>query len=164
MRHEDLEQFFTEYEARMNRALEDPPEVDVEATAAAFAHCFVEASPVGVLCGKNDELFREAIPKGLAFYRSIGTRRMHVRRLDTTPIDELHAMARVSWRATFVKEEGGPEKTVDFQVVYFLQKLGGTRGLEGPPLIFAYITGDEEKALREHGLIPGSAELRDEKR
>ena len=71
-----VEKFFEEYAARTNRALGEQPEVDVEATAAAFADCFVEASPVGVNCGGNNGKFREQIPKGFEFYRSIGTRSM----------------------------------------------------------------------------------------
>ncbi len=49
----------------MNDALADPPKIDAEATAAAFADCFVEASPVGINCGKNDETFLAQIPKRL---------------------------------------------------------------------------------------------------
>ncbi len=40
---EKLAEFFADYEARTNRALADPPEVDTEATAAAFADCFIGA-------------------------------------------------------------------------------------------------------------------------
>jgi hypothetical protein len=43
-RHQALQQFFAEYEARFNRALEEPPEVDVEATAGAFTDCFIGAA------------------------------------------------------------------------------------------------------------------------
>src|SRR5262245_18423540 len=90
--NERMAQFFQAYEARMNRALADPPHVDVEATARAFADCFVEATPKGVTCSTNDDQFRDVIPKGLEFYRSIGTQSMKIASQITTPLDEWHAM------------------------------------------------------------------------
>jgi hypothetical protein len=45
-----LAEFFAEYKARINRALADKPEIDIEATARAFADCFIEANPNGVVC------------------------------------------------------------------------------------------------------------------
>lgn len=142
-----LKKFFADYEARTNRALVDPPEVDVEATAGAFADCFVEANPNGVTCGTNGDQLREVIPKGFDFYRSIGTQSMKIAALAVTPLDELHAMVKVHWDATYRKKDGSGE-AIDFDVIYFVQDRG-----EGPK-IFAYITGDEQEAYREKGLIP----------
>lgn len=141
-----LTQFFGNYEARTNRALADPPEVDVEATAGAFAECFIEANPNGVVCGKNDEHFRESIPKGLEFYRSIGTKSMKIVSLTPTALDGGHAMAKVHWRAEYEKKEG-EERGIDFAVLYLLQMVGKE------PKIFGYITGDEQKAYEEMGLV-----------
>ena len=143
-----IEVFFAEYAARFNRSLQDPPVVDVDGVLASFADCFIEASPLGVNCGKNDEQFREVIPQGYAFYRSIGTTAMNVKGVDVTPLDELHAMARVHWESRYRRQDGGEER-IEFDVIYFLQTL------DGQPKVFAYITGDEQKVLREHGLIPG---------
>jgi hypothetical protein len=61
-----MEDFFAAYAAGFNRALADVPEIDVEATAGAFADCFIAANPNGVSCGKNDEQFRAQIPEGFA--------------------------------------------------------------------------------------------------
>lgn len=141
-----LTRFFGDYEARTNRALADPPEVDVEATAAAFADCFIEANPHGVVCGKNDQHFREAIPKGLEFYRSLGTRSMTITSLIPSALDGGHAMAKVHWRAEYGKEDG-TGTSIDFDVIYLLQTAGEE------PRIFGYITGDEQKAYEEMGLI-----------
>lgn len=142
-----LDAFFAQYEARMNRAVGDTPEVDVEASAGAFADCFVEASPVGVSCGKNDEDFRAQIPKGFEFYRSIGTQSMQIRSHEITALDEFHHMVRVHWKAFYVKKDKS-EQTVEFDVIYFVQLIGDD------PKIFAYITGDEEKLYRDMGLTP----------
>lgn len=142
-----LAAFFDAYAARVNRALVDPPDVDVEATAAAFAECFLGANPQGVRCGANDAAFREAIPQGFAFYRSIGTQRMEITALDVTALDAGHALATVDWSAHYRRRDGR-ELSIEFSVIYLVQLLGDA------PLIFCYITGDEEAAYREHGLMP----------
>jgi hypothetical protein len=82
---------------RGSTALGDNPVVDTEATDGAFAECFIEASPHGVNCGKNDAQFRMVIPQGYASYRSIGTKSMKIISLMTTPIDDLHWMVKVEW-------------------------------------------------------------------
>ncbi len=146
--HRRVETFFAEYQDRLARALQEPPEVDAQATAAAFADCFVEASPKGVVCGQNDEAFRTVIPKGFEFYRSIGTRSMTIASLDTTPLDPLHVMARAHWVALYDRKPDGIEVRIEFDVIYFLQER------EQALRIFAFVTGDEEQAFRDHGLVP----------
>jgi hypothetical protein len=141
-----LEEFFREYEARFNKAMTGT--IDTEATANAFASCFIEASPFGVNCGKNDDQFRVMIPKGYEFYRSIGTKTMKIASLDITLLDDYHSMAKVHWQANYMKKDGS-EESIDFDVIYFVQTINDQ--LE----IFAYITGDEQGVLRERGLIPG---------
>jgi hypothetical protein len=69
---------------------------------------------------------------------------------DVTLIDDLHYSVKVYWRYTFEKD--GREGTIDFHNTYFLTTI------EGEPKIFAYIVGDEQKALKEHGLILQEAE------
>jgi hypothetical protein len=145
--NEQLETFFEEYEARFNRALSGTTTADVDATQAAFADCFVEASPSGVSCGKNDANFRAQIPKGNEFYRSLGTQSMKIISLKITPLDEYHTQVKVHWRAVYKKKDDSQEK-IDFDVFYFLQTLNRQ------PKIFAYITGDEQAVYKERGLLP----------
>lgn len=144
MDHTAIEAFFNAYAARFNAALggKDP---DIEATTAAFASCFVEASPAGIVCGQNDGQFRKAIPEGYAFYRKIGTRSMDIDALDVTVLDDLHALVKVHWKATY--DKAGESLEIKFDVFYLLQEKAGQLK------IFAYITGDEQAVLREHGLI-----------
>jgi hypothetical protein len=85
-----LRRFFSEYEARFNRAIADPAQMDVEGMAAAFAESFLGASPIGITCSKNDEQLRQALQEGMAFYRSIGTTTMKMVSLSITPLDDLH--------------------------------------------------------------------------
>ncbi len=142
---EILKQFFAEYEARFNKALSESPEIDVGGMAGAFADCFIEASPTGVACGKNDEQFRAQIPKGLEYYRSIGTKSMKIASLSTTPLDDHHSLTTVHWEALYQRD--GQQEKIDFDVIYLVQTI------DGRPKIFAYIVGDEERYLRERGLI-----------
>ncbi len=141
-----LERFFDAYAARFARALADPPEIDVEATAAAFADCFVEAGPYGVSCGKNNNTFRSQIPQGYAFYRQIGIRSMTVTTIAPVPLDDRHWGVRVGWEARY--EANGTTGAIEFEVLYLVQMTSAG------PKIFAYITGDEEGELRARGLIP----------
>lgn len=142
-----ISHFFEQYAARFNQALADPPVEDVEGAALAFADYFVGAGPAGVMGSPNDARLREVIPQGNAFYRSIGTKSMLVAGIDVTPLDDLHAMARVHWHSRYVKPDG-EEVHIPFDVIYLLQIQAGT------PRIFAYITGDEQGTLRKHGLLP----------
>jgi hypothetical protein len=139
--------FFTSYEDRFNTALRGQDEVDN--TAAAFAECFVGASPAGVICGSNDAQFREMIPRGNQFYRDIGTLSMNIGSIKIEQLNSVHFMAKVFWKSVYDKD--GQNDHIDFEVVYLLQQRDEVFK------IFAYITEDEQKALREHGLIPATA-------
>ena len=140
-----IDTFFQEYENRFNLVLQNE-EVQPEDTASAFAEYFVEAGPQGVMGGKNDETFLAAIPKGNAFYKSIGTKSMRVRNKTIIPIDPLHVMVKVHWSSEYERKDK-KQVTIDFDVTYLLQLR------EKGPKIFAYITGDEQKVLKEQGLI-----------
>lgn len=142
-----IERFFAEYEAEFNRSLAEPGAVDTSRTGAFFADCVVAASPHGVSCGKNDGTLLDHVAKGYAFYREIGIRAMRIRVLAPTPLDRWHWGVRVGWAAGY--EHAGRTGTIEFDLLYFLQLL------DGRPRIFAWIAGDEEEALREHGLIDG---------
>lgn len=140
-----IDVFFQGYEARFASGIKG--NVDVEGTAAAFADCFVEASPAGIICGRNDAGFRESIPKGYDFYRTIGTQSMKILSKETTSLDDLHFVCKVHWRSTYLKKHTKDQEMIDFDVFYILQHLNDTIK------IFAYITGDEQKVLKDRGLI-----------
>ncbi len=140
-----IERFFDAYAARFNAALAGD-ETHIDAIVGAFAPCFVEASPLGVQCSKNDASFREALPKGYAFYRSIGTQSMKIEHKEVTILDEYHAMVKVHWVAAYTPAGKAPF-TIAFDVFYFLQHL------KEDLKVFAYITGDEQRVLKEYGLI-----------
>lgn len=139
----DLDAFFRAYAEAFNRALDGEPAFD--AIMAAFAESFIGAGPGAVNAGSNGDQFRAVLEQGYAFYRQIGTKRMSVRRVEVTPIDAEHNMARVFWRADYEKD--GREIAIDFEVTYLLQ----TR--EEGPKIFAFIAGDEMALYRQYGLV-----------
>ena len=140
-----IEKFFSDYETRFNKTLEDPPEIDIDGIVDFFASSFIGASPLGVACSKNDVEFRNALLQGFEFYMSIGTISMKVASLGITTLDEYHAMAKVHWDSRYKKDES--EIRIEFDVIYFLQLI------DEKPKIFAWVTGDEQKVLREYGLV-----------
>jgi len=141
--HDKIEKFFEDYQTRFADGLAGQP--DVDAIAGVFADFFVEASPVGVSGGKNDEGFKQAIPKGYDFYRSIGTTEMKINQLSIRDLDDFHYEAEAYWEAIY--DKNGESQSIEFNVIYYLQHLNDRLK------IFAYITGDEQKVLKEHGLI-----------
>lgn len=140
-----LAEFFREYEARTARALAG--DFDVEATANAFAPTFIQADPNALACGQNDATLREAIPRGIGFYRRIGAREIAITAVATTALDDYHYSAKVDWRARYERCEGN-RGTIDFTVVSLLRTVGGE------PKIFGFLTGDEQQVYRDKGLIP----------
>ena len=139
-----IDDFFSAYELHFNKGLtEGIAQVSGEITSS-FADCFVESSPAGVICGQNDASFIQRIQQGFAFYKKIGSQSMKITSKEITDLDELHSMAKIGWRYTAIKN--GHEVVIDFKNIYLLVTQNNqTR-------IFAYIAGDEQKALKENGL------------
>ena len=140
----EVDRFFQGYAEAFNRSLRDREAV--EAIQGHYTDCFVGASPYGVRCGQNDEAFADALRQAYDFYTSIGTRSMAVRGVTLTPIDDLHQMAAVAFRATYEKPSG-ETVAIDFTVTYFLATQEGTFK------IFGFVSGDEMAAYRQHGLV-----------
>lgn len=140
---EVIKKFFNEYADHFNRSLSGE-DVDSKEVADCFADNFVEASPAGVSSAKNGVLFRWMIPSGFAHHKKIGTTRMNIDSVAVETIDPMNALARVHWDSSYEKD--GKSDHIEFDVTYLLHFEGAK------PKIFAYITGDEEKILKEHGL------------
>ena len=86
------------------------------------------------------------------FYRKIGTQSMNITDRQITQLDEFHWMVKVHWKAEYLTRAEKRE-TIEFDVIYFVQILND----DETPKIFAYITGDEQRVMREHGLIDPEA-------
>lgn len=144
-RVEETKHFFSNYAAIFNYALQNEVS-DIDAITQSFASCFIEASPTGVSCGKNDEVFQTMIPQGYEFYKSIGIAAMNILSADVTLLDEWHSIAKVRWQSVYTRKDE-TIGSIEFDVIYLLQFVSGS------PKIFAYIIGDEQKNLKDRGLI-----------
>ncbi len=143
----DVKRFFEAYARRSNDALQNPPVEDVDGTVASFAPYLVESSPQGVMGGANDAEFRKLIGQGFAKYREVGGTAMRVTGVKVTELDEVNVMAIVDWEFDYKRKTDGKTGTVGFTNRYFLNLAGAA------PKIFAYITPDEQQAMKDHGLI-----------
>jgi hypothetical protein len=146
-RKERIEAFFRAYAKRSDDALKDPPKEDVDGMVAAFAPFFVGSGPKGVMGGANDATFREMIPQGNARYRDVGGKAFKVTNVELTELDDDNVMATVGWDFAYERRTDGKKGNIAFTNRYFLNTAGEA------PKIFAFITPDEEQAMKEHGLI-----------
>ena len=117
--------------------------------AAAFAALYTDdvigAAPQGVVAGRTAD-YLGLLAQGFARYRALGTQEMRVTGLDVTPIDAGHCLARVGWSASYARDDL-PPVTIAFDVHYLVR-------LHGPEArVFGWIAGDEEEALRRHGVM-----------
>jgi hypothetical protein len=144
IQQDEIESFFNRYESRFNTALAGG-KVDVEETVKSFASEFIEASPAGVIAGKNDKRFRDSISKGWAFYKEIGIRAMDILSKQISVLDQFHAIVKIHWNSSFIRKDN-THGDIAFDVFYLVQKREDIR-------IFAYITGNEQQALKDAGLL-----------
>lgn len=137
-------ELFTRYERFFNQSLHG--NADMAEIVSLYASAFIAASPAGVMAGQNDDRLKDVMAQGYAYYRTIGTKGMRVRNVRISPIDELHCVAHVAWTATYGRK-GQADTTIDFDVHYLVQVLGGEAK------VFGWISGDEQAVLRQHGII-----------
>lgn len=141
----DYEGFFHEYARVYERSLGDS--VDVKAIRSFFAEAFLAASITGqVAVGANDQQFEEALQKGYAFYKAIGSVSMEIDRIEPEVLYENHDRVRVYYVAGYKKKDGRTA-SIAFDVMYLVQRRS-----EGPK-IFGFIAGDEMAVFRRYGLV-----------
>jgi hypothetical protein len=137
--------FFESYANLYNRALAGENVFDE--IQDRFSQQFIAAGPASIASGKQGAPFRRTLERGYRFYRSIGTKKMTARRVETTPIDPTHCLAKVCYCAEY-KKKGGTPLTIEFAVSYLLDTSGAR------PKIFAFVAGDEMATYKKHGLVP----------
>lgn len=135
-----IEEFFQRYERGANT-------FDPDLVAPQYTHPFMGADPNGVACIPNDEAFRASIPRRQVFFREIGFRSARILDLAQTPLDERYTMAKVHWQMVFEKTPGRRQE-FRFHITYFLFDPGS-----GPKVAFYISHDDEQKTMREAGLI-----------
>ncbi|RWB31268.1 MAG: nuclear transport factor 2 family protein [Mesorhizobium sp.] len=134
---------FERYEQLFRKSLAG--DADMDEVTSVYASAFIAASPAGVMVGKNDDELKQVMEQGYAHYRAIGTKEMRIRDVRISPIDEHHCVAHVAWTSSYARKDR-PDVTIDFDVHYLVQKLGGD------PKIFGWVSGDEQEVLRKHGI------------
>jgi hypothetical protein len=139
----NVKQFFIRYEEGANT-------FDADLVIAQFASSFMGADPNGVACFQNDAEFRRVIPERKAFFERIGFKSAHVLNVDETALDERYTMAKVHWQMIFEKTPGNSQE-FRFYITYFLFDPG-----TGPKVVFYISHDDEQKVMREAGLLPAS--------
>ncbi|MFZ6010461.1 MAG: hypothetical protein ACOYXT_08935 [Bacteroidota bacterium] len=144
-RKKNIEDFFTEYETNFKDSIAGRLSDLSGIMQHAFADYIIESTPAGVSCIKNDETFLKKIRQGQDFYRSIGSKAMSIVSKEVTLLDDFHAMVKIYWRYAYEKENRSG--AIDFHTFYFVRAIGSDIK------IFGYIAGDEQKVLKEHGLI-----------
>lgn len=147
MPQHDFEAFFAAYAKRSNDALKDPPVEDIDGTIESFAPYVVGSNPLGVMGGDTGPDFRRMIAEGFANYRKLGGTAMRVTGVKVIELDDFNVLARVDWLFDYKRPSDGREGSIAFQNIYFLNTAGDA------PKIFAYITPDEQQAMKDHGLI-----------
>lgn len=98
-------------------------------------------------CGQND-VITETVRQMHDLWMAIGVQEIAVRVVSTTPIDEMHVMAKVDFSGS-VRRPNGDTLDLDPSPTYLLANLGGAWK------IFAFVGPDELALAREHGLIGG---------
>ncbi len=138
---------FQDYSRRSNEALRDPAHADVEALAGTFADHFVGAGPAGVMGAAKDKSFPATLRQGFEAYRAMGGTRFEIVHLAVEALDEFNAMVRADWEFDYVRPRDDAKGTITFHNVYFVNFAGGD------PKIFAWVTPDEQQAMKDHGLV-----------
>lgn len=139
-----IEEFFARYEEGANS-------FDPDLVSSLYTAEFMAGDPNGVSCGRNDQALRDAFIRRKEFFQKIGFQRAKILQVEATPLDERYTMAKVHWHMTFEKQPGHP---LDFKffITYFLYDSG-----IGPKAAFWISHEDEQRVMREAGLIPSEA-------
>lgn len=137
---EKTKRFFERYEEGANT-------FDPGLVASQFTPSFMSADPNGVTSIRNDGEFLKAIPERREFFRKIGFQKAKILDIADTPLDDRYTMAKVHWQMEFEKQPGKRQE-FRFFITYFLFDPG-----DGPRIAFYVSHDDEQKVMREAGLI-----------
>jgi hypothetical protein len=145
MQQPDYAAFFDNYVDVFNQSLGNAP--DVDAIRADYAEYVVSAGAGGVVAGgENDDKYADVLRKGAKFYRQVGLQGMTLIKVEVTPLDPEHDMARPFFRADYRRKDD-TAVSIEFDVLYMLQRR------EGGPKIFCFVAGDEMALYRRYGLV-----------
>ncbi len=144
---DDARKLFEAYSRRSNEAIRPGAGIDPAAFASVFAPFFVGVSPAGVFGAPKGGDFVQRMADGFANYRAMGATRFEIVNMEFEALDELNGLVKADWEFDYKRPSDSKTGTIAFRNIYFVTIAGGAA------TIFAWITPDEQKALREHGLI-----------
>ena len=139
----DYQAFFDRYAEAYNRSLGD--HVDAEGIRSFFAETSLALSTEGGVQPATNAELGPLLEKMYAFYKAVGTKRLDIERIAVDEIAEGHDRVEAFYRAEYDKD--GASLTIPFSVTYLVQRR------DDGPRIFAFIAGDEQALMREHGLV-----------
>lgn len=142
----EVQVFFERYAAAFNEALAGAR--PAESVAGLYAEWFIGSGPGEVRAAENGPEFHQVLRQGYEAYRAIGMQSMAVLGTAVTPIDEMHAMATVHWRADYIRQGDQEPIAIEFDVTYLVRRRED--GWE----VFAFVAGDEQGEHEKHGLTP----------
>ena len=138
---------FEDYGRVSNEALRDPQRADTGRLADAFAAYFVGANPSGVMGAARDDGLPAVLKRGFETYRAAGGTRFEIVHIEVEALDAFNATVRADWEFDYVRPRDGATGTIAFRNVYFVNFA------DGQPRIFAWVTPDEQQAMKDHGLV-----------
>ena len=136
----DVDAFFVRYEQSANS-------FDPDLVASLYTDPFMGGDPSGVAVLSVAQ-FRAALPARREFMQGIGFRFAKMLDVAATPLDKRYTTAKVHWHLRFEKTPGQPQD-FRFFITYFLFDAG-----TGPKVAFYISHEDEQKVMREAGLLP----------
>ena len=140
MNEQKIEALFREYEQAFNR-------LDTETIAEHYADTFISAGPRGTIAqDKKDFLSKSR--QATDMYRSIGQNSARIISKKIIPVSNEYCMVTVHWGVTFEKTG---DKLIEFDVSYIVRQIG-----DDMKVILFITHQDEEKAMKELGLQPGT--------
>ncbi len=135
-----VQRLFAEYEKAFAA-------LDIEKNAEFFADTFISAGPRGAIAQSKAEFLRLA-HQAAEFYTSVGQTSARILSLQETMVSNEYSMVRVHWGVTFRKTG---TTLIEFDVSYLVQKTGPE-----PKIILFIAHQDEEKAMKDLGLLPAA--------
>jgi|WetSurMetagenome_2_1015567.scaffolds.fasta_scaffold12504_2 uncharacterized protein YndB with AHSA1/START domain len=134
-----LQKLFADYEKAFSA-------LDIEKSAEFFADTFMSAGPRGAIAQSKTE-FLNLAKQAAEFYKKVGQTSARILSLRDTAVSNEYSLVRVHWGVTFRKIG---DTMIEFDVSYLVQKIGPS-----PKILLFIAHEDEEKAMRELGLVQG---------
>lgn len=140
-----IEDFFSVYEASLNRALSEENDLSLDTIQKLSSGCFIESNPHKVSCGKCEDLLKKT-QENITRYKNNGIKKARIHSKEITSLDDYHVMVKVLWHFSADQEFNRGELIV--QTVFYM-----LRTIQKDIKIFGYISANEQRAMQEHEVM-----------